>query len=327
MFRFENPAFLFLLALPILYRFIQIKRSSFYFSSLALFEDRRGWRAGLDQSLILFRSIIFMLLVLGLARPQWTNTTTEVLTEGIDILLTIDTSGSMQALDFQLNGSEVNRLDVVKNVVSDFISRRPYDRIGMVIFGETAYTQCPLTRDGKTLQRFLEWIRIGIVGDGTAIGSALATSVKRLKDQPTKSKIVILLTDGRNNAGEIAPLRAAEIAKEYGIKVYTIGVGSRGLVPYPQQTPFGVRRTYARLDIDDKTLGEIAQITGGQYYRATQTEELEKIYETIDQLEKTEAKIKEYRENRELYGYFLLGALGILLIEILLGRTVLLRIP
>jgi len=159
--------------------------------------------------------------------------------------------GVMKALDFHLNNSEANRLDVVKRVVEDFINRRQYDRIGMVVFGEEAYTQCPLTLDYDVLNTFLKWIRIGIVGDGTAIGNALATSVKRLKDKPTKSKIIILLTDGRSNAGEIFPIMAAQIAKEFNIRVYTIGVGSKGPVPYPEKTPFGVRKVMPVKIIDD----------------------------------------------------------------------------
>jgi len=330
-FQFHDPYyFALLIILPVIYLvyrhaygLIKIR-----FSSVKLF-------SGVDRSIKekfqfvvpFLRVLALALLIAALARPQIGNQTTEVLSEGVDILLTIDTSGSMKALDFHLRDSEANRLDVVKKVVDDFIYRRKYDRIGMVVFGDQAYTQCPLTLDYNILRSFLRWIRIGIVGDGTAIGNALGTSIKRLKDQKTKSKIIILLTDGRNNSGEISPITAAEIAKEYGIKIYTIGVGSQGPVPYPEKTPFGVRKVYAQLDLDEETLKEIASITGGQYFRATDTDELDEIYQQIDQLEKTEVKIKEYNEFYELFMWFILGGIIVLGSEIILSRTVFQRIP
>lgn len=330
-FQFNDLYYLLLLVLvPMIYFLYRHRsRAAFIsFSSIKLFSDlHRSLKEKLQFIPPLLRVLALVLFVLAVARPQFGSQTTESLSEGIDILLTIDTSGSMKALDFHLQNSEANRLDVVKNVVDDFISRRPHDRIGMVIFGEEAYTQCPLTFDSDTLSMFLKWIRIGIVGDGTSIGNAIATSVKRLKDQHTKSKIIILLTDGRNNAGEIAPLTAAQIAKEYDIKIYTIGVGSRGPVPYLENTPFGTRRVYARLDLDEETLGEIAEITGGKYFRATETKELEEIYATIDELEKTEVKVKEYHDYRELYLWFLAFGFFLLLMEVLLSQTVFQRIP
>lgn len=330
-FQFNDPHFFILLTLlPFIYLFSRraSKLNQINFSSVKLFSGITRSRREKSQFVVpLLRMITLALLITALARPQWGNKTTEILSEGIDIILAIDTSGSMKALDFHLEHSEANRLDVVKKVVGDFISRREHDRIGMVIFGEEAYTQCPLTLDYDILRTFLKWVRIGIVGDSTAIGNGLATAVKRLKDQPAKSKIVILLTDGRSNAGEVAPLTAAAIAKEFNIKVYTIGVGSKGPVPYPEETPFGIRKVYAELDLDEDTLKGIAQITGGQYFRATDTEELEKIYGTIDQLEKSEVKMKEYSEYFELYPWFLVSALFSLLIEILLSQLVFVRIP
>lgn len=330
-FQFAHPFFLLLLlALPFLFYFYrrQKARLGFYYSSVRQFEGLpRSFKERSQFLLPFLRALTLALLVLALARPQFGNRFSETLSEGIDILLTIDTSGSMKALDFHLQGSEANRLDVVKKVVGDFVSKRPYDRIGMVVFGEEAYTQCPLTTDTQTLHNFLDLIRIGIAGDGTAIGNALATSVKRLKDQKTKSKIIILLTDGRNNAGQIAPEKAAQIAKEFNIKVYTIGVGSHGPVPYPEDTPFGVRKVYANLDFDEATLQNIASETGGKYFRATDTKELAEIYSTIDQLEKSEVKIKQFSEYNELYLYFLLPALFLFMLEQLLARTVFLRIP
>ena len=330
-FQFDGPYFFaLLLLLPIIYLFSS-KVSGLIkinFSSVKLFSGiTRSFKEKFQFIVPLLRIVVLALFIAALARPQWGNKTTEILSEGIDILLAIDTSGSMKALDFHLEKSEANRLDVVKKVVDDFIAHRSYDRIGMVIFGEEAYTQCPLTLDYDVLRTFLRWIRIGIVGDGTAIGNGLATAVKRLKDQPTKSKIIILLTDGRNNAGEVAPLTAAAIAHEFNIKVYTIGVGSKGPVPYPEETPFGVRKVYAELDQDEDTLKEIAMITGGKYFSAVNTEELEEIYATIDKLEKSEVKVKEYSEYFELYPWFLLAGLVLLAFEAVLSQTVFMRIP
>ncbi len=330
-FEFHSPLFfLLLLLVPVVYLLIHrgygIPRV--HFSSLSLFftiplSRREKFRFVFP----LMRCIALVLLIIGMARPQWGNKTTEMLSEGIDIMLSVDTSGSMKALDFKLEGHESNRLDVIKKVLQDFVLRRPYDRIGMIVFGDEAYSQCPLTLDKDTLKTFIDWVFIGMAGDGTAVGNGLALSIKRLKDQKTKSKIIILLTDGRNNAGEVAPLMAAQMANEFGIKVYTIGVGTRGAVPYPQETPFGVRRAYARLDLDEDTLKEIARTTGGKYFRATDTDELEKIYGEIDQLEKTEVRVKEYSEYQELYFWFLLMALLFLIFEIVLSQTFFLRIP
>lgn len=330
-FQFFNPSWFFLLLFIPVMILVTMKSATavkVYFSSTRLLASVPLSRKERFKPVVLIlRLLSLALLVSALARPQWTNKTTENLTEGIDIMLTIDTSGSMKAEDFHLEGSEVNRLDVIKKVVDNFIVHRSQDRMAMVVFGEKAYTQCPLTFDKETIRTFLDWVHIGIAGDGTAIGNALAVSVKRLKDQPTKSKIIILLTDGRNNAGEVAPLMAAQIAKEYHIKVYTIGVGSRGPVPYPQETRFGTRRVFAQLDLDEDTLKEIAGMTGGEYFRATETEELNKIYQTIDQMEKTEIKVKEYQESEELYAPFLLAGLLLLLLEIYLSQTIFVRIP
>lgn len=330
-FQFHDPAaFLLLFTVPLIFLISTrpSKALSLKFSSIKLLD-------GLPHSMrerglivpVLLRSLILILAITALARPQWGTRTTEVTTEGVDILLTLDTSGSMKALDFTLDGRQVNRLEVVKRVVDQFISQRTHDRIGMVIFGERAYTQSPLTLDADTLRLFLDWIEIGIAGDGTAIGSALAVSVKRLTKEKTKSKLVILLTDGRNNAGEVSPLTAAEIAKDHGIKVYTIGVGSEGRIPYPQETPFGTHIVYAELDLDEGLLKQIAETTGGKYYRATDTAELEEIYAEIDQREKTPIEEKHFEEVRELFPVSLISALLLLLLEIFLSQTVLRRIP
>lgn len=330
-FKFASPLFFILLIfLPFIHWLATrlTSESAIGFSSLKLFGGiERSWRERFGFFPKVCRMLALVLLVFGLARPQWGTETTEVTSESVDILLTIDTSGSMKALDFKVADKEVNRLDVVKKVVDEFIAKRPYDRLGMVIFGEKAYTQCPLTNDGDALRMFLQWVRIGIVGDGTAIGNALATSVKRLKDNKTKSKIIILLTDGRSNAGEITPLAAAEIAKEYMIKVYTIGVGSDQPVPYPEETPFGVRRIMAHLEMDNETLKQIAEITGGEFYPATDTEELKQIYAKIDALEKTEVTIKKYYRANELFSYFVVPALFWLLLEFVFSQLIFIKIP
>jgi len=267
------------------------------------------------------------LLILALARPQSGTTSTEIITEGVDIMLCLDTSGSMNALDFQLENKRVNRLQVVKKVVDEFIRGRQNDRIGMVVFAEEAFTQCPLTLDYGVLLSFLERLEIGMAGDTTAIGSALATCVKRLKDVKSKSKVIILLTDGRNNTGAISPATAADIAKTHGIKVYTIGAGTEGEAPFLVDSLFGKHYVYQKVDLDEDTLKEIARKTGGRYFRATNTEALKTIYQQIDEMEKTEVKVKEYMEYEELFHWFLIPGLLFLLVEIVLAHTRFMKIP
>lgn len=264
---------------------------------------------------------------MALARPQSGNKTTEVTTEGIDIMLCLDTSGSMQALDFKWDNERQNRLQVVKRVVGNFIKGRTNDRIGMVVFGEAAFTQCPLTLDYGVLLSFLDQVEIGMAGDSTAIGSALGTCVKRLKDLKSKSKVVILLTDGRNNAGSLSPETAAEIATTFSIKTYTVGVGTEGEVPFLVDSIFGKRYVYQRVDLDEDTLKEIARITGGTYFKATDTKALEAIYNQIDQLEKTKVEVKEYMEYNELFRWFLVPGLACILLEIILANTRFRKIP
>lgn len=277
---------------------------------------------------LILRSIAIFLIIVCLARPQKGIEHTKIPTEGIDIMLAIDVSTSMLAEDFILNGKRQNRLVVVKDVVKDFISNRHNDRIGMVVFAGRAYIQCPLTIDYGILLQFLNKIEIGMLEDGTAIGSALATSLNHIKDIPVKSKLVILLTDGRNNMGKIDPLTAAEMAKTLGVKVYTIGAGRKGLAPYPVRDLFG-NKIYRRLpvDIDETTLKEIASITGGTYFRATDTKNLEAIYNEINQMETTEIEAKIYMEYKELFPYFLIPGLILILLEILISNTWLRRIP
>ncbi len=269
---------------------------------------------------------IIILFIVALARPQWGNKETEISSEGVDIVLVLDTSGSMAGMDFRLNGEMVNRLTVVKKVVTEFIQQQQSNRIGMIIFGDKAYTQCPLTLDYDVLIQFLDHISIGIAGDATAIGDGLALAVKRLKDLPSKSKVVVLLTDGRNNAGTIAPEKAAEIAKSFGIRVYTIGIGTKGPVPFPQRGFFGTQLVYVDLDMDEETLRKIAEVTSGKYYFATDSEKLREIYQEIAKLEKTIVKVKHYEHYDEWFPYLLFPALGLLLLEILLGATLLRRL-
>ncbi|RIJ99455.1 MAG: aerotolerance regulator BatA [Candidatus Brocadia sp.] len=278
--------------------------------------------------LIVLRSTALVLLVIALSRPQYGNEQTKVVTEGIDIVLTVDVSGSMLAEDFEIGGQRYNRLHVIKPVVKDFIQKRTNDRIGLVVFAGRPYTQCPLTLDYGMLLQLLEKAQIGMVEDGTAIGSALGSSIERLKDTRAKSKVIILLTDGRNNAGEIDPFTAAEIARTFGIKIYTIGAGTKGLAPFPAVDIFGNRvMKQVKIDIDDDALKEIAKITGGNYYRATDTESLREIYHQIDKLEKTESEVTQYTEYNELFHYFLLPAFGLLLVELGLTKTKLRKLP
>jgi Ca-activated chloride channel family protein len=242
-------------------------------------------------------------------------------------MLALDTSGSMRALDFIEDEKRITRLTVVKDVVSKFIDNRPNDRIGMVVFGEQAYTQCPLTLDQDILQSFLSKLEIGMAGDSTAIGSAIGIAVKRLKDLESKSKVMILLTDGRSNAGALPPIQAAQAAKTFGIKIYTIGVGTKGKAPFLVNSVFGQRYVYQEVDIDEVTLKEISKITGGQYFRATDVESLKNIYDQIDEMEKSEVKVIDHSEYKELFYYFLVPGLLLLLLEAGLSNTLLRRVP
>jgi Ca-activated chloride channel family protein len=288
---------------------------------------RRSGPVSLRRILILLRSLALIFLILALARPQTGQSSSEVLTEGVDIILCLDTSGSMQALDFEINGKRVNRLQAVKQVVARFIKKRKSDRMGMVVFAVNAYTQCPLTLDYGVLNGFLDRVQIGMAGDMTAIGSALATSVKRLRDSKAKSKVVVLLSDGRNNAGAIDPETAARLARSYQVKVYTIGVGSKGPAPFEVDTVFGKQLVYQNVDLDEASLKQIADLTGGEYFRATDTQSLEAIYGKIDAMEKTKVKVKEYREYTEQFPFFLVSGLIFLGVEVVLANTWLKKIP
>lgn len=330
---FRDPLILLLILIilpPLIYFHFRRKGTNqVVFSSLEIVKNLKpSFFQRYRHILIILRSMAIILLVIALARPQYGNEQTKVSTEGIDIVLAVDVSGSMLAEDFTLGGQRHNRLYVVKRVVEDFIKRRTNDRIGLVVFAGRAYTQCPMTLDYEMLLQLLQKAEIGMVEDGTAIGSGIGSSVDRLKNTKAKSKVVILLTDGRNNAGEIDPLTAAEIAKTFDIKIYTIGAGTKDLAPFPMTDMFGNKvMKQVKIDIDDDALREIAKITDGKYYRATDTDSLKEIYNQIDKLEKTEAEVTQYTEYNELFHYFLLPAFGLLLFELGLTKTRFRKIP
>ena len=276
----------------------------------------------LRHALFVFRVLAIVFLVLAVARPQSSNSRRDVTTEGIDIVMSLDISSSMLARDF-----EPDRLEAAKEVAVNFISGREDDKIGLVIFSGESFTQCPLTTDHAVLINLFNDIQSGMIEDGTAIGLGLANAVNRLKDSKSKSKVVILLTDGVNNQGEIAPITAAELAKTFGIRVYTIGIGTMGMAPYPIQTAFGISMRNMPVKIDEEVLQQIADMTGGQYFRATDNNKLKAIYEQIDKLEKSKIEVKQYITKSEEYLIFALLAALFLLLEIALRNSILRNIP
>jgi len=326
---FAYPAFFYLLALiPVMIAWhlwkgrkgtAPLKLSGFE----NLDEKISSYRIWLGHFLALCRILVLALIIIVLARPQSSNQWEQVSTEGIDIVLCMDVSGSMRAMDFK-----PNRLEASKNVGIEFVNAREDDRFGMVVFAGESFTQCPMTTDRAVVVNFLKEVDFGVIEDGTAIGMGLATAVNRIKDSKAKSKVIILLTDGVNNRGDIGPVTAAEIAAGYEIRVYTIGVGSRGTAPIPVQDVFG--RTVTRdmpVEIDEEVLKKIAGTTGGSYFRATDNNKLREIYQEIDQLEKTRLDVKQFSKKKEEYYPFLLAAMIILLLEILLRYTVFRTIP
>ena len=317
----------FLLIIPLMiawYLFRGMKtQSSAIYSSLNIFKEVPSTiREYLRHIPFVVRLLAIGLLIVALARPQSFTSGENVTTEGIDIAMVLDISGSMLAEDFK-----PNRLDAAKNVIDNFVEGRTSDRIGLVIFSREAFTQCPLTIDYSVLRNLLLDIRSGMIQDGTAIGNAIANGVNRLKESDAKSRIIILLTDGVNNAGEVDPISAAEIAKAFGIRIYTIGVGTRGEAPYPVQTPFGTRYQMVPVEIDEAMLTKIANLTGGEYFRATNNRALEDIYNKIDKLEKTKIEITSYKNASEKYHSWLWGGLLLLLVELGLSRTILRKLP
>jgi Ca-activated chloride channel homolog len=325
---FANPLWLYLLILiiPIIvfYIFRQMNASaSVQLSSLKGFQGvTNNLKTYLRHLLFIFRILAITLLIIVMARPQSTNRWENVSTEGIDIILSLDISSSMLAEDFK-----PNRISAAKDVAIEFVSGRPDDRMGLVVFSGESFTQCPLTTDHAVLINLFKDIKSGMIEDGTAIGLGLANAITRLKDSKAKSKVIILLTDGVNNQGEIDPITAAEIAKTFGIRVYTVGVGTMGTAPYPVQTPFGVKYQDMEVKIDEEGLAQIAQMTDGKYFRATNNKKLAEIYTEIDQLEKSKIEVKEYSKKQEEYFLFALAAALFILLEVLLRNTYLRTVP
>ena len=325
---FKNPElfYLLLVILPMAawYIFRQKRNTaSIQVSSTAsVFKAPKTIRHYLRHVVFICQMIAIAFFVVVLARPQSSSNWENVTTEGIDIIIALDISSSMLARDFS-----PDRLEAAKNVAMEFISGREHDRMGLVVFAGEAFTQCPLTTDRAVLLNLFKDIQSGLIEDGTAIGNGLATGVSRLKDSEAISRVVILLTDGENNRGEVAPMTAAEIAKTFGIRVYTVGVGSVGTAPYPVQTPFGIELRDMEVKIDEELLTQIASITGGQYFRATSNKKLEEIYKEIDALEKSKIDVQQYnRKSEEFLPFAILGAL-FLIAGLFLRTTIFRNIP
>ncbi|MCX7798039.1 MAG: VWA domain-containing protein [Melioribacter sp.] len=316
-----------LLLLPLMY-YWYLKKSENYtpsvkFSSLNLFNDvPKTIKEKLIHLPAILRILAIAFLIIALARPQTFSTGENIYTEGIDIAIVLDISGSMLAEDFK-----PNRLEAAKKVIDDFIKGRTSDRIGLVIFSGESFTQCPLTIDYSVLRNLLSEVKSGMIVDGTAIGNAIANAVNRLKDSKSKSKIMILLTDGVNNAGEIDPITAAQIAQKFGIRIYTVGVGTIGNAPYPFQTPFGIRYQMVPVEIDENLLRQISYITGGKYFRATNNRKLAEIYDEIDKLEKTKIEVTSYRHAKELFLGWAFTGLILLFVEFGFSKFYLRKLP
>jgi len=326
---FVNPEFLILLvAIPLIaiWQFFKKKKTEAYFTlpSLDAIEGMVSFRSRLIPLMPVLRALACAAFILALARPQLALKEEEIKAEGIDIMLVMDLSSSMLAQDFK-----PDRLEVSKRVASEFVDKRAYDRLGLVVFAGESFTQCPITTDHRVVKDFMSNLKCGLLEDGTAIGMGLASAVNRLKDSEAESKVVILLTDGVNNAGYIKPNTAADIAKEYGIKVYTIGVGSMGqaLSPVSRRSDGKYIFGMARVEIDEALLQEIAKMTGGRYYRATTEQSLEAIYAEIDQLEKTEMDVTVFKRYSEEFGKFMIWGIGFLLLELLMRLTLLKTLP
>jgi Ca-activated chloride channel family protein len=331
MMRFEDPWVLVLLALipcMLVYGWRRSGSACIRFSSLnVLAQLPQPVSVPLRRSMPLLRCLAAILIILALARPQSGVKSVEVKSTGVDIILCLDSSGSMRALDFTTDGKRNTRMAAVKSVVSEFVRGREHDRIGMVVFGEEAFTQCPLTLDYGVLLSLLDALEVGMAGDATAIGTALGICVKRFKDVESASRVIVLVTDGVNNTGTLTPLTAARLAQSFDIKIYTIGIGSEGKAPFEVDSLFGKQYVYLDADLDEDTLRDIARLTGGQYFRATDTDALRQIYRQIDVMEKTEVQVKEYTEYNELFLWLLLPALCLLFVETVLVNTRFMKIP
>ncbi len=333
MLRFHDPLwFLLLLIIPVIiwHYFRRNSEGTIKYSSISTLKKIRPSISLYYRHIILIlRCAVIILFTLALARPQKGKEDTKVTTDGIDIILAVDTSGSMVAGDLTRN-PDISRLDVAKQVVERFIKKRKNDRIGLVVYGEDAYTQCPLTLDYGVLLKFLDKCKIGIAGqNSTSIGDAIATSVLRMENSKAKSKIIILLTDGKNNSGLISPETAAEMARELGVKIYTVGVGTKdAYAPVPAIDMFG-EKTYQRMpvDIDERLLNEIANVSSGKYFRATNENSLNKIYDDINKMEKTKIEVFHYMEYKEKFTVFAIAGAILLIIEILLANTKFKKLP
>ena len=325
---FEYPKLLFLLLVPLLlvahYLWQELTERKPHLRVSTV----QPWKSGGTQALAILRHLPFILriaaitlLVVCIARPRSKSEMEKVDTEGIDIVLSMDVSTSMLARDFK-----PDRLSAAKDIAVEFIAQRPSDRMGIVVFAGESYTQCPLTTDRATLINLMQDVETGLIEDGTAIGNGLATAVARMKDSDAKSRVVILLTDGVNNRGEITPQMAAEVAETYGVRVYTIGVGANGEAPYPVMTPWGPDVQNMKVEIDEDLLRQIADATGGKYFRATDNTKLAEIYSEINQMEKTRTTVDSFPVYKDLYTRYALWALACFLLEILL-TAVLRRLP
>ncbi len=320
---FANPKLLWLLLLVpllVLWYILRHKKQE----AAVSFSDLKGmaklpktWKAYLRHLLFALKMAALALLIVALARPQSSSTNSTSNIEGIDIVMAMDVSGSMLARDLK-----PDRLTAAKNVASDFVKGRPGDRMGLVIFSGETFTQVPLTTDHGVMLNMLGEMKNGLIDDGTAIGDGLATAVSRLKDSEAISKVVILLTDGLNNAGSVDPYTAAEMAKIFGVRVYTIGVGTYGTAPYPVQTPFGTQIQQVKVEIDEKLLTQMANMTGGKYFRANNNKKLDEVYQEIDKLERSKIEVTEFRRLHEEFYPLVAWALALLLLEFLLRKTI-----
>ncbi len=325
---FANPgAFYLLLLVPVMFAwYVRRGRKQFLNLRVPTLQSFRagegGWRVRFRHLPAAMRLLAFSLLVVALARPQTSSEGENITTEGIDIVLVTDVSGSMLAEDFR-----PNRIEAAKEVAVEFVESRPDDRIGFVVFAGESFTQCPLTLDHDVLRTLIAGVKPGLIEDGTAIGMGLATAVSRLKDSKGISRVIVLLTDGVNNQGSIDPMTAAGIASTFGIRVYTVGVGTRGTAPYPVQTPLGTQYRNVPVEIDEELLKNIADQTGGRYFRATDNNRLKGIYEEIDRLEKSKIEVTQFRRHKE--DFYTAGFAGgiLLLVEVLLSLTLFRKIP
>ena len=325
---FEYPALLWLFAVPVLLAALYVwqeltSRKPHFRVSVSAPWMQQGMPLGavLRHIPFVLRTVALVMIIIAIARPRSSTEIEKIDTEGIDITLAMDVSTSMLARDFK-----PDRISAAKDIAIEFIAQRPSDRMGIVVFAGESYTQCPLTTDRATLINLMKEVQTGLIEDGTAIGNGLATAVARMKDSDAKSRVVILLTDGVNNRGEIAPQTAAEIAKTYGVRVYTIGVGANGMAPYPVMTAWGVEIQQMKVEIDEELLKGIAETTGGRYFRATDNTKLSEIYSEINKMEKARTTIDSFPVYKELFGRYALAALVCLLLELLV-RLLLRRLP